>query len=95
MVNSTAKFQTQAGTVLLKYGLQSSKWVPPLFKEIEAVKLVILVTHILDDLKVASSGNNSKSFLGTFHSNFKLGTIKRGPVNLMFFGLDILQNENM
>lgn len=66
-----------------------------MFYKTETWKLLMLVAKIVDELKVAGSGNNAQSFMDTFNCKFKIGTIKSGPGNFRFFDFNIIQNEIM
>lgn len=94
LVNANAKWQNQSDELLLEYGLYQSRHVAQLFFKREAGKLVLVVTKIVYDLKVAGTGDRAKAFLDVFDSRFKLGTINSGPGKLRFFGINTVQHED-
>ena len=69
--------------------------MPQLFYVFVDKKLVLLAAKIVDDILITGVYKHVKAFLHGFNSKFALGTVVSGPGNLRFYGLNIVQDEDM
>lgn len=49
--------------------------------------------RIVDDLNATGPGKREKEFTQMFVKKFKLETINHGPVQLSFFGVNVVRND--
>lgn len=95
LVNANAKWQVQSDACLYELGLRQCQQIPQLFYKRCDEELMVIVAKVVDDLKVAGSGDNAKVLIDQFNKKFKLGTVASGPGKLRFFGINTTQNEDM
>lgn len=95
LVNANAKRQNKSDQALMNLGLKQSKHINQLFYKYEDSKLCLIVAKVVDDIKAAGPGDNAVNFFSAFNQMFTLGTINSGPGNLRFFGINVVQQENM
>lgn len=57
-------------------------------------KLVLLAAKIVDDNLVTGTNIMVDTFILGFDEKFNFVTIVHGPGNLLFYGLNIVQNED-
>lgn len=95
LVNANAKWQDQSDTLLHELGLHQLPVVPQLFHIIQNGQLMLLVAKIVDDILVTGVTNEVDKFLAGFDARFELGTVAHGPGSLRFYGMNIVQNEDM
>lgn len=54
-----------------------------------------LIENIVDYLKIDGSGGNYELLLDKFHRKFNLGTINKSTGTFRFFGVTMIQNDNL
>lgn len=94
LVNANAKWQSHSDSIMLELGLLQSKYIPQLFYKKQNGKLVLLISKIVEDLKVAGQGNNAQVFVEAFDQKFKFSTVSHGPGKMLFFGINTVQHED-
>ena len=57
--------------------------------------MVLVAAKIVDDIKVAGEGERAMQFVKKFNEFFNLGTVVSGPGRMRFFGINIVQDEDM
>lgn len=93
LVYAKDKWQNQLNETIFELGLQQSNSVlQHVFKK--EVELVLFVVKIVDEQKVAGSGNHTKIFLNILDHKFKLGTVNKVPGTHSFFGINTVENDD-
>lgn len=93
LVNANAKWQLQSHKCLTDLDLTQCHQIPQPFYKQQNGKLVLIVAKIVDDIKAASIGHNSKKSIESFEISFKLGTVSNGSDKLRFFGINTVRDE--
>ena len=68
--------------------------IPQLFYKMKNGKLILLAAKVVDDILLSGPKDEKKKFIENLKNYFKVGTIVHGPGNLLFYGLNVFQNEN-
>ena len=95
LCNAGAKWQEHADALLRSVGLQQLKFVPQVFYSVNNGYIELIATKVVDDVLFAGERNRVDCIIAKIESMYKLGTIVRGPGSLLFFGLRLIQDENM
>lgn len=65
-----------------------------MFYIIQNGKLVPLPAKIVDDFLITGDTDMVSNFINGFNKEIKIGTVVHGPGNNLFYGLNIVQNED-
>lgn len=68
---------------------------PQLFFKRSGEKLLVVAAKVVEDLKVAGTGENALILIDQFNKNFKLGTVASGPRKIRSIGINIKRKENV
>lgn len=96
LVNYNAKWQVQADHALDSLGIIQSTAIPQLFIHLDSNDVVdMVVIKIVDDILATGTDDDLRLFVTSFGNKFTLGEITNGPGRLRFFGLNIVQHEDL
>ena len=80
---------------MCQLGLKQYKLIPQLFAKFRDGKLIMIAAKVVDDIIITGEDEVTCEFITGFEKRFKLGTVVRGPGNLRFFGLQVIQDQDL
>lgn len=95
LFNANAKWKDQSDSLLLDLGLHQLAVFPKLLYVIRDDYLVLSVAKISDDLIATGLPDVVDGFYSDFKRKFQLGAVARGPGRLPFYGVNIIQEEDL
>lgn len=94
LFNANAKWQAQSDQMLKTLRPSQLLYVPQLFYFQQGNNVVVVVAKIVDDHLITGEESFVSSFLKTFDTKLKFGSVTHGPGCLRIFGLDICQHDD-
>lgn len=61
----------------------------------EQRNILLVVAKIVDDMTDLGNNDHAKTVLEKFKDNLKIGTLRNGPGDMRFFGINTVQNDDL
>lgn len=93
--NSNAKYSVLSVKILFDIGLRPVSPIPQLLQLWHGLDLVAVVSKIVDDFHFASVISVIDDDIDIIQAPVKIGTIAQGLVLIRYFGLNVVQYDDM
>lgn len=93
--NSNAKWQHRSDEAFLSLGLQQVPLIPQLFSKYENGIVVFLAVKIVANILPIGTDTTMRQFITEFNKIFALGVVDYSPGVLQFYGLNMMQYEEL
>jgi len=95
LVNANAKWQEHSDHFLSSIGYKQLSYIPQLFYITESSKLVSAAVKVVDDVLMAGNLDRLKQIVEKVKCSYELGTVVYGPGVFQFFGLTVIQSDDL